>query len=300
MNIVTISASQTISYEILKSYHVTAQAIYDARIRENHSPVQEYEYELYIKAHSIEDGKQIFMDYLHKLNDLHVAQHAGFLAYITQHIVKFEGNYVSEEASVNDFLHGELEVLFKLLTIADKKNYKTLNLEVSSRSISNSDFSGYLNILNPDVIKATILSAIEAQFQSIKDNIHLYSLGINESLYGIEQPTLSNINQLLTHVAPVTTKAFKAQLLYTVAVTLLKFLNEWSVLNPNKVAMTNDQLRVIYRTCKLHNLLEVEHDGHDLSEVNYMRSVLTNKSYESMLMISTDDNPNLLNISDIN
>lgn len=284
MNIVTISAANTISYEVLKNYHITAVAIYDERVKQDQATVQEYVYDLHIKANTIEEGKQVFMDYLHKLNGLYVAQHAGFLAYITQHIVKFEGSYISEEASVNDFLHGELEVLLKLLQIADKKEYRTLNLQVSSRSFSDSEFYGYLNIVNPDVIKAAVLSTIESQFKSIKDNVNLYSFGISQYLYKIEQPSLSNVNELLRQVAPVTTKAFKAQLVYTVAITLLKFLNEWSTLNPNKAAMTNDQLRVIYHTCKLHNLLEVDHEGHDPSEVNYMRSVLTNKSYKSMLM----------------
>jgi len=285
MNIVTLSATHTISYEVLKDYHVTAQAIYDTRLKQKQSLEVEFDYEIIVPAETKEGGEAVFIAYLKKLRDLGIYLHTGHLIYITQNILKFEGNYINDEAVSNDFVIGELEVLKQLLEIQAIGDYSNLKLDLNTRSKAPNHSELPIKIVNSSVIKSAVSAIIQNQFEYIKGNEHAYSLEFNEELITIDKPSLETTTTLIELAKRVKPKPFATQLLYTVCTTLLSYLNKWTTLNPDQVALSNDQAKVIYYTCKLHNLINLDHHI-DKEITDYIRSVLNNNRGQHTMLAS--------------
>jgi hypothetical protein len=277
MQTITVTGESNISYKVLKDYHSTAHALYDYLLQDNQPVEVDYVFDIDIEANDIEEAKKVFMDYLKRLNNLGVINHSGHLVYITQNIIDNEGSYISEEAILNDKVLPHLESLQRLLTIQNKNEYGNLRFEIGSITDGNNDFDYYTRIQDPTVIKEAVATTILTLFGVVKGKSDEYSYDIANTLSKIKgHPTLEEISLLTTKASSVSTKKFKTQLLYTIASTLHRYLNDWSLLNPDKVFITNDQARVIYQTLKIHNLLTVTHEI-ERDEINYTRMLLTNR-----------------------
>jgi hypothetical protein len=282
-NIIVTGASE-ISYEILKDYHSTAQAIYERRKKLNQDLSIEYLFELDIAATSLEEAKEIFLSYAHKLNDLGVALHIGHLVFITQAIRDFEGSYIIDVAPLNETILPELESLQRLLRIQASGDFRHMQLEFTSSRFANREFDSYTRIKDPDVYEKILSATIIALFEQVKSRSHLYSFDIANMLSKIEGlPSIQDIDNLLIKASSVTAKSFNGQLLYTISSTLLEYLNDHSPLNPEKVTMTNDSLRVIYHTLQIHNLLTASHDL-ERDALNYIRMLITNRRNEATML----------------
>ncbi|AMQ01723.1 hypothetical protein AY601_4903 [Pedobacter cryoconitis] len=278
MPLITVTGGCLISYKAIKDYHFSAQALYEEKLKQALPLEEDFTYEILMDVESEKEAKQVFLDYIGKLNDLGIAHHAGHLAFITQSLIKFEGNYINDDAVKNDLVIDDLKLLERLLIIQRDEAYETLNLEFTSKKgIDNKKFEHYCLISNKPFIKATVASAINSQFEIIKSKSYSYSFDIANSLSTIKEPSVENISNLVTKASAVSMKPFKMQLLYTVCLTLRRFLNDWSLLNPNNAEFPSDQARVIYYTCKIHGLLSVTHDV-ERDALNYTRMLLKNNS----------------------
>lgn len=73
MQTVTVTGAGPLSYKILKDFHSTAQAIYEYRTDNSQNVEEEdHHYEIDIMAKDEPDAKEIFLDYIRKLNELGV------------------------------------------------------------------------------------------------------------------------------------------------------------------------------------------------------------------------------------
>ena len=289
MSIITVTGNGQISYSILKDYHFSAEAIHKIRAKQSLSMEEEWSYEIDIEAESTQEARDIFLTYIKKLNELGVANHTGHLIYITQSINKFEGNYINDEAVLNDLVSNDLVTLGKLLKMQDNAKYDLLNLEFTSKQgYSNSEFEEYSKINHPEVIRNVIAASIDSLFNLIKSNAPSYPILVAARLKCIDKPNIDDIQQIIEQTSAVKRSKFETELLYTVCATLHSYLNDWSPLNPNGAHLTNDQIRVIYQTCKMHGLLKVTHDV-ELDALNYIRMLLKNNSgNKTMLGIIKD------------
>lgn len=284
MQDITVTGASDISYEILKDYHSTAQAIYERRKELNQDLTIEYLFDLEIQATSIDEAKEVFLTYAHKLNDLGVALHIGHLVYLTQAVRDFEGSYIKDVAPLNNAILPELESLERLVRIQNTGDIKHMQLEFTSTRFANKEFADYTRIKDSKVFETVLSTTITALFESIKSKSHLYSFDIANTLDKVQgSPSLADLDNLVAKASSVTAKSFNGQLLYTICATLLKYLNECSTLNPEKVSMTNDSLRVIYQTLKIHNLLTVSHDL-ERDALNYIRMLITNRRNETTML----------------
>lgn len=287
-NIIVTGASQ-ISYEVLKDYHSTALAIHDIRKLQNQDLSIEYIFDIDVQANDVDEAKEMFLNYAHKLNDLGVASHIGYLVFLTQAIRDNEGSYIHNELPLNDKILPELESLQRLLRIQNTGDFKHMQLEFTSSRFANKEFDSYTRIKDSDVYKQILSATINTLFESIKSKSHLYSFDIATTLEKIEGlPTLNDLDILVAKASSVSANRFNRQLIYTISSTLLKYLNDWSPLNPEKVLMTNDSLRVIYQTLKIHNLLNVSHDLEG-DALNYVRMLLKNRRDTASMLGTTSE-----------
>lgn len=277
MQVITITGASEISYEVLKDYHSTALAIYDLRIKQKQPLSIEYVFDIDVQANDVDEAKDMFLSYAHKLNKLGVATHIGYLVFLTQAIRDNEGSYISTTAPLNNKILPDLESLQRLLKIQEGGDFRHMYIEFTSSIEGNKVFDNYTRIQDPNIYKQILSTTITTLFESIKSNSHLYSFDVATTLAEIEGlPTLNDLESLIAKASSVNANRFNAQLLYTISLTLLNYLNEWSPLNPAKVLMTNDELRVIYQTLKIHNLLNVSHDL-ERDALNYIRMLITNR-----------------------
>lgn len=289
MQTITVTGASDISYEILKDYHSTALAIHDIRKQQNQDLSIEYIFDIDVQANDVDEAKELFLNYAHKLNDLGVASHIGYLVFLTQAVRDNEGSYINNEVPLNDKILPELESLQRLLTIQNTGDFKHMQLEFTSSRFANREFDSYTRIQDPEVYKQILSTTIKMLFESIKSKSHLYSFDIATTLEKIEGlPTLNDLDNLVAKASSVNTTRFNAQLIYTISLTLLKYLNEWSPLNPEKVLMTNDELRVIYHTLKIHNLLNVSHDL-ERDALNYVRMLIKNRKDTASMLGTTSE-----------
>jgi len=159
-----------------------------------------------------------------------------------------------------------------------------MQLEFTSSRFANREFDSYTRIKDPDVYEKILSATIIALLEQVKSRSHLFSFDIANSLSKIEGlPSLKDLDDLVVRASSVTAKSFNGQLLYTISSTLLKYLNDHSPLNPDKVSMTNDSLRVIYHTLKIHNLLTTSHDL-ERDALNYIRMLITNRRNEATML----------------
>ena len=288
MQEVTVSAKGYISYTLLKNYHPSAQAIYEIRTEKDQPLEIDYEYEIDVMAEDEQHAKDIFIDYLKKLNSLGIALHAGNLAYLVKNIISGEGSLLYENAVENEKINGDLFILSKLLKIQEENQFEDLNLELTSKKFSNKQFLYYTKIRNEKLVKESVNVMINALFNEIKADYSLHTFQIWNLLSKIETPTSENIQSLLSLTERINQKNFKGDLLYTICRVLLKYLDDNTSLNPDGVAMTEDQLRVVHSTCKLHGLLDRTHEI-ESEELNYLRTYITNRKTKPLMIAKIVD-----------
>jgi len=285
--IITIESS--VSYEILKDYHVTVKALYDTGYYKSYDPTTPYLFELKVIAEDKAGAELIVFNYLKVFNALEAIHHAGHIVFITQALINNEGTYINTEAPKNDKALIELEPLVNLLSIKEGKKFDSINIEITSKTDSNQYFHYYSKFNDLEVVQKMIDNMVVTQFDHFKSMSDSYSFDISNRLSEIEVPTLNAIQAMADQARSVSTKAFKADFLYTVCSTLLRYLNAYSHLNPDNRALTNDQARIIYATCKINGLLSVSHDV-EVDALNYIRMVLRNNANtEPMNAVITGD-----------
>jgi len=272
-----ITIESTVSYELLKDYHFTVKALYDTNYYDSYEQTTPYLFEVKVEAEDKAVAELLVFNYLKVFNSLESIHHVGNVVYITQALINNEGTFINTEAPKNDKALVELEPLVNLLSIKEEKKFDSINIEITSKTNSNSHFHYYSKFNNMEVLENMIDDMVTTQFEHFKSMAHLYSFDISNRLSSIESPTLEIIKAMTDDASSVSSKAFKADFLYTVCLTLLDYLNTCSHLNPENRALTNDQARIIYATCKIHGLLTVSHDV-EIDALNYIRMVLKNKS----------------------
>jgi len=271
-----ITVDTKVSYELLRDYHFTVKALYDAGNYKSYDNITPNLSKLTVNAENKEDAELIVFNYLKVFNSLEAIHHVGNVIFITQALINHEGQYINTEAPKNDKALIELEPLVNLLSIKEEKKFDSINIEITSKTDSNKYFHFYSKFNNIDVLEKMIDDMVETQYNHLKSLAHEYTFDINHRLNNIEKPTLASIQMLAKQVQSVSSKAFKADFLYTVCHTLLTYLNDCSHLNPDNRTLTNDEARIIYATCQMHGLLSVTHDV-EVDALNYIRMVLNNK-----------------------
>ena len=270
-----ITIDTEVCYELLKDYHFTVKALYDAGNYKSYENITPNLSRLTVNAENKEDAELIVIEYLNVFNNLEVIHHVGNVILITQALIKHEGQYTNTEAPKNDKALLSLEPLFKLLMIKQENKLDKINVEVTRKDRRNKDFNYYTNFTD-ETFKAQLLdSMIRTQFEHLKNCANEYTFGISDRLEQISEPGIKIVKELLNQASKTSTKVFKRDLLYTVCVTLLKYLNEWSLLNTENKALTSNQAWIIYETCKIHGLLSGTHEV-KVDALNYIRSVINN------------------------
>lgn len=272
--IITIESS--ISYDILKDYHFTVKALYDTGYYKASDSFTQYFFDLTVTAQDKEEAELLVFNYIQVFNRLEAIHQLGNVVFITQALMNNEGTYINTEAPKNDKALLELELLVNLLSIQEEKKSDSINIEITSKRESNNHFINYSKFNNPQVVQKLIDNMVITQFNHLKSMSDSYSFDISNRLSKIDVPTLNAIKTLADQARSVSTKAFKADFLYTVCLTLRNYLTEYSHLNPENKALTNDQARILYATCKIHGLLPIAHVVENDS-LNYIRMVLKNK-----------------------
>jgi len=274
-----ITIESTVSYELLKDYHFTVRALWDNGNYTSYDPTTPYLFDLRVTADNKEEAELLVFNYLKIFNTHGAVHHIGNVVYITQALIEYEGSYIHTDAPKNDQALLALEPLLKLLVIKEEDKVGLINIEITSnKGYSNKEFE-YHSKFTDQQFKAKIIDEmIATQFDHLKSIAHTYSFGINHRLNSITTPTLKAVSEMVDQASSVSSKAFKADFLYTVCLTILNYLNACSNLNPENRALTNDQARIIYATCKIHGLLSVAHDVEN-DALNYIRMVLKNKTY---------------------
>ncbi|MCX2481043.1 hypothetical protein OQY15_18205 [Pedobacter sp. MC2016-15] len=285
--IITIESS--ISYDILKNYHFTVKALYDTGNYKASDSLTPYLFDLTVTAEDKEEAELLVFNYIQVFNRLEAIHQLGNVVFITQALMNNEGTYINTEAPKNDKALLELELLVNLLSIQEEKKSDSINIEITSKRESNNHFINYSKFNNPQVVQKLIDNMVITQFNHLKSMSDSYSFDISNRLSKIDVPTLDAIKTMADQARSVSTKAFKADFLYTVCSTLRNYLTEYSHLNPDNKALTNDQARIIYTTCAIHGLLSVKHDV-EVDALNYIRMVLKNKAgIEPMNAIIRED-----------
>jgi hypothetical protein len=271
-----ITVDSTVSYELLTKYHFTVKMLYDSGYYKSFDQITNYSFKLTVKAEDKEEAELLAFNYLSVFNNLEAIHHVGHVVFITQALINNEGQYINTEAPKNDKALIELEPLVNLLSIKEGKKFDSINIEITSKTDSNKYFDFYSKFSNINVLEKMIDGLVETQYNHFKSLAHEYTFDMNNRINQIDKPTLANIKMLADQAQSVSSKAFKADFLYTVCHTLLTYLNDCSHLNPDNRTLTNDEARIIYATCQMHGLLSVTHDV-EVDALNYIRMVLNNK-----------------------
>lgn len=285
-----ITIESTVSYELLKDYHFTVKALWDNGNYTSYEPITPYLFNLRVTADNKEEAELSVFNYLKVFNNHGAIHHIGNVVYITQALIEYEGSYIHTDTPKNDQALLALEPLLNLLVIKEEDKVGLINIEITSnKGYSSKEFEYHSKFTDLNFNAKMIDQMIATQFDHLKSRAHTYSFGIKHRLDNTITPTVKAVREMMDQASSVSSKAFKADFLYTVCLTLLNYLNACSNLNPDSKAMTSDQARIIYNTCKIHGLISIEHEVKDQA-LNYIRMVLKNKAHiEPMNAIIKED-----------
>lgn len=272
MGVITITAGGNINYELLKDYHFSAKAIHEHRISKSLPLITDYEFDLDIHAENLEEGKQIYGDYVKKLDGLKVLEHLPNINFITQHLKQFEGNYINHDNHLDKEAQNDISVLITLLKLQEQSN--DLIIEIKHK-LFGKDFDDYIELNQKNLIGCALEGLIKEQIKVINIKSQHYSFYIKEKITTIDLALLPSVQNLHNEVISITDKNFRSQFLFTVCNTLISYLSAHTSLNPANAILTNDMARVVYDTCKINDLIQIEHLV-DLDKVNYIRAVIKN------------------------